>query len=167
MTMLKREWVTPAAAGVMLVSAVTGALMFFHADTGANKVVHEWIGLAVLAFVLLHVVTNFPSLKRHLAGTRGRAIVAAFVVVLAASFLQIGEGDDEPPFVPPMKALALQPIPVLAQVAGVSPDEMRRRLAAAAKQPVGEGATVSQLAGPDTRRQIHMLGEVMKADSGK
>lgn len=163
MAMLKREWVTPAAAGVMLVSAVTGTLMFFHLDTGSNKDVHEWIGLGAVALVALHVITNFRSLTTHLSGARGRAIVAAFVVVLAASFADFeGEGGGEPPFVAPMQALARQPVPVLAQVAGVTPDEMQKRLEAAAKKPVGEGATVGQLAGPDTRAQIHLLGAVMR-----
>lgn len=164
MSILKREWVTPAAAGVMLVSAVTGTLMFFHLETGANKEIHEWLGLGVVALVVMHIVTNFRSLKSHLAGTRGRAIVAVFAVVLALSFVQWEGGEEEggPPFVAPMKALALQPIPVLAQVAGVTPEEMQKRLEAVTKKPVGEGATVSSLAGPDTRAQIHVLGEVMK-----
>jgi hypothetical protein len=41
MMTIQREWVTPIAAGAFLISAVTGVLIFFHVDSGLNKVAHE------------------------------------------------------------------------------------------------------------------------------
>ena len=57
---IKREWVTPIAAGGFLISAVTGVLMFFHLDTGLNKVAHEW-----LSWVFLGGVADLRGLARQ------------------------------------------------------------------------------------------------------
>jgi hypothetical protein len=68
----QREWVTPIAAGAFLLSAVTGVLIFFHVDSGLNKVVHEWLGWVLLGGVALHVIANFSGFRRHLGARRDR-----------------------------------------------------------------------------------------------
>lgn len=39
--MTYREWATPLTIGSFLLIAVTGVLMFFHLDSGLNKLAHE------------------------------------------------------------------------------------------------------------------------------
>ncbi|MCA9613816.1 MAG: DUF4405 domain-containing protein, partial [Myxococcales bacterium] len=126
---LRREWVTPLTGGAFLLVAVTGVLMFFHVDRGLNKVAHEWLGWVLVAAVALHVVTNARALGKHLKTRRGQALVAVFVVLLGASFYSPPrEGDGGPPFVAPVAALAGAPMATLAEVAGLSEDEVRARL---------------------------------------
>jgi Domain of unknown function (DUF4405) len=157
---IERDWATPLTIGTFGVLAVTGVLMFFHLDTGLNKVVHEWLSWLLVAGVGLHVVVNLPGFMRHLASLRGRAILGTCAAVLALSFAPLG-GGDEPPFVAPMKALAAAPLPVLAQVAGVPPATLVERLAQAGVPNAAEGDSVAKLVGDDTRQQIRVLGLVM------
>jgi hypothetical protein len=94
---IQRNWVTPLAAGAFLLSAVTGILMFFHFDSGLNKLAHEWLSWVLLGAVALHVTANFDGFKRHLGTRRGQLLVGLFALVLLSSFVGSGE-KDEPPF---------------------------------------------------------------------
>jgi hypothetical protein len=162
---LQREWVTPVTMGAFGLLAVTGILMFFHADSGMNKVVHEWLSWLLLAGVAGHAFVNLPGLKRHLAGTTGRAVLGASALVLALSFLPLG-GEDGPPFIAPIRALADAPLPLLAQVAKTTPAEIRGRLERQGLKVDSDAATVHTLVGDDVRRQVHVLGAVMGSSGG-
>ena len=162
---LQRDWVTPITMGAFGLLAVTGVLMFFHADSGLNETAHQWLSWVLIGAVMLHAAVNWAGVKRHLAGWRGRAAVAAFAVLLAVSFLPLG-GSGEPPFVPPLRALADAPLPVLAQVAGTTPEQMRQRLQRAGVAPRGDADSVHALVGDDMRAQIRVLSQVIVAPGG-
>lgn len=158
---IQRKWVTPITAGAFLLSAVTGVLIFFHLDSGANKPVHEWLGLLLIAAAILHVTANFAGLKLHLATLRGRFLIGAFVIVLLVSFAPIGNESGEPPFVQPIRALAQAPLTTLAQVAQVTPEELRTKLSQAGIQSTSDEQSLSELVGTDTRKQMQVLGTVL------
>lgn len=158
---LQRDWITPITIGAFGVLAVTGVLMFFHADTGLNKAVHEWLSWLLLAAVAGHAAVNWLGFRRHLAGWRGKAALGIAAALLALSFLPLG-GAGKPPFVGPMRALADAPLPVLAQVARTTPDEIRSRLRAAGLATTGDADTVHALVGDDVGRQIRVLAAVLK-----
>ena len=65
-----RPWATPLTIGSFALMATTGILMFFHLDSGLNKVAHEWLGWAMVAGVALHATVNWAALKRHLLANR-------------------------------------------------------------------------------------------------
>lgn len=159
---LQRDWITPITMGAFGLLAATGVLMFFHLDSGLNEAAHQWLSWVLIAGVALHAAVNWPGLKRHLAGWRGRGALALFAVLLAASFLPLG-GKGEPPFVAPLRALADAPLPVLAQVAKTTPDQLRERLRRAGAPPQGDADTVHSLVGDDTRAQIRVLSQVVAA----
>lgn len=157
----RREWVTPITAGAFLLVAVTGVLMFFHADTGLNKTAHEWLSWVMLVGVALHVTNNFSLLKTHLRKRRGQLLIGLFALLLALSFIPLGGEKSEPPFMAPMRALALAPLGTLAQVAQVSPEEMQDRLAKAGFAPTSDQQSLRDLVGGDQRKQVEVLGEVL------
>ena len=157
---LQRAWVTPITMGAFGLLAVTGVLMFFHLGSGLNETAHQWLSWVLIAGVAMHAAVNWAGVKRHLAGWRARAALGVFAVLLAASFLPLG-GKGEPPFVPPLRALADAPLPVLAQVAQTSPDELRARLQRAGVDVRSDADTVHALVGDDTRAQIRVLGQVL------
>jgi len=159
---IRREWATPLTIGAFGLLAVTGTLMFFHLDTGLNKTAHEWLGWVLLAGAGLHIAANFIGFKRHLAQPRARAVMGVFALLLALSFLPLG-GSGKPPFVAPVQALAAAPLPVLAAVARVSPEQMRQRLADAGVAAAPGSDSVPALAGADTRRQMQLLNTVLAA----
>lgn len=159
---LQRDWITPITMGAFGLLAVTGVLMFFHIDSGLNETAHEWLSWVLLGGVALHAAVNWAGVRRHLAGWRGRAAVGVFAAVLALSFVPLG-GQGEPPFLPPMRALAAAPLGVLAQVAKVTPAQMRERLQAQGLSPAGDNDTVRSLVGEDTRAQMRVLSKVLAA----
>jgi hypothetical protein len=159
---IQRNWVTPITAGSFLLVGVTGVLIFFHADSGANKFVHEWLSLVLLGGALLHTTANFAGLKMHLSKPLGRTLVGVFVVALALSFIPLGGGKGEPPFAAPVRALGESSLATLAQVAQVSPEQLRERLASAGVKATSDQQTLAELVGPDTHRQMNVLGRVFQ-----
>ncbi len=159
---LQRDWITPITMGAFGLLAITGVLMFFHVDSGLNEAVHEWLSWVLLGGVALHAAVNWAGVRRHLAGWKGRAALGVFATVLALSFVPLG-GKGEPPFLPPMRALADAPLTVLAQVAKVTPGQMRERLQGQGLAPTADDDTVRSLVGEDTRAQIRVLSKVLAA----
>lgn len=162
---IAREWATPLTIGSFGLIAVTGVLMFFHLDSGLNKVVHEWLSWLLVAGVALHAVANAAAFKRYFSQPRGRLLMGAAAAVLALSFVPLGDGGAEPPFVAPIKALAAAPLPVLAQVAGVPLAQVQARLQTAGLAPGAQTDSVESLAGPDLRRQMQVLRQVLAQPS--
>ena len=160
---VQREWATPVAAGAFLLSAVTGVLIFFHIDSGLNKFVHEWLSWVLLGAVALHLVANFGGFKRHLVTRRGQVLMGAFALILALSFFSPGGPKSEPPFAPPIRALSAAPLTTLAQVAKLSPEQLRERLTTAGLQPTSDQQSLADLTGPDMRKQVKVMSSVFAA----
>ena len=160
---IQRQWVTPITAGAFLLSAVTGVLIFFHLDSGANKFVHEWLSWALLIGAALHTIANINGLKAHLSSRRGQTLIGMFALALALSFVPLGGGKSEPPFMAPIRALGEADMTTLAQVAHLTPDQLRSRLATAGVTVANEGQTLAQLVGKDARRQMQVLNLVFQA----
>jgi hypothetical protein len=159
---IQRNWVTPITAGAFLLSAVTGVLIFFHVDSGANKFVHEWLSWVLLGGALLHTTANFAGLRMHLRTRRGQALIGLFVVALVLSFIRPGGGRSEPPFMAPVRALGEANLATLAQVAQVTPAQLRDRLGKAGVHVDSDQQTLVELVGSDTRRQMQVLNRVFK-----
>jgi hypothetical protein len=163
---LQRDWITPLTMGAFGLLAATGVLMFFHLDTGLNKTAHEWLSWVLVAGVAGHAAVNWPGLKRHLAGWRGRTAAGIAALLLAASFLPLGSQGDGPPYAGAMRALADAPVPVLAEVARTTPEVMRTRLAAAGHAPASDADTARTLAGSDFGDQMRLLSAALKPAGG-
>lgn len=157
--MIKREWATPLTAGAFLLLAVTGLLMFFHADSGLNKVAHEWLSWVLVAGVALHVTANFKAFQNHLKARRGQMLIGLFALILAGSFLSVG-GKDEPPFMAPIRALTQAPVSALAQVAQVSPEEFRARMQGAGLNATSDQQTIAELVA-GREQQMRVLGQLL------
>jgi hypothetical protein len=152
MTILDRQWATPLTAGLFLLMAVTGGLMFFHLDTGLNKAAHEWLGWALVAGAIAHAAVNWGPLKRHLS-TRGigQGIVLACAVVLALSFVSLGGsgGGELPPPVRAMKAVAAAPLSQVAPLTGKPVAQLRADLAARGIVLASDEASIDSATGGD------------------
>jgi Domain of unknown function (DUF4405) len=156
-----RPWITPLVMGAFLLSAVTGVLMFFHLDSGLNKLAHEWLSWAMVVGVALHVLLNWPAFKRYLGQKVALGVMGVFALVLALSFFSPAGAKKEPPFGAPIHALAKAPLPVLAQVLGQSPEELNTRLEKAGLPVSAETQTLADLVGPDLKAQIGTLNRLM------
>ncbi|MCK6424759.1 MAG: DUF4405 domain-containing protein [Burkholderiaceae bacterium] len=163
---VNRDWVTPITMGAFALMATTGVLMFFGLRPGLIGAAHEWLSWLFLAGVAGHVLANSMAFLRHLRSRRALTIVATFLAVLvlaavASRFLP-RKPAQEPGWATPVRALAQAPLPVLAQVGGVSPEQMRERIAAAGiAQPLAEDSTVASLVGSDYEQQKNLLRKVL------
>lgn len=160
---VNREWVTPITAGAFLLSGVTGALMFFHVDSGLNKVAHEWLSWVLVIGVGLHLVTNIKVFKRYFSQPKGRWLMGAFVVLLAVSFVPVGGG--KPPFVAPLEVLSHTPLDQLVLVSELNSEQLLARLTEAGVQVESQQQSVSDLVGDDFRAQANMLKLIMVEDA--
>jgi len=159
---LSREWVTPVVGGAFLLLAVTGILMFFHVDMGLNKLAHEWLGWVLVAAIALHLTINARPLINVLKKPRGQVLAGLFVAILAASFLPVGnEGGGKASFMAVTRALADAPLPVVAQVAGITEAELTARLTAAGHAPSESTPSVSALVGPDMGASVGLLASIL------
>ncbi len=114
-----RDWATPITIGAFAIMSVTGVLMFFHLDSGFNKLAHEWLSWLMVGGVLLHAYVNWPSFKRYFVSSAlGRAIIAVSVLMLAGSFTPNAGGGGSPPPVLAMKAVTSAPLTALAPLTG-------------------------------------------------
>ena len=128
-----REWATPLTIGVFALMSVTGLLMFFHLDSGLNKVAHEWLGWAMVAGVAAHAVANWQAFKRHfLSSAVGRGVIGVSLLALACSFLPLsgGKGGASPP-VMALRGVTKAPIASVAALAGRPVAQIREDLAKA------------------------------------
>lgn len=130
MLKVSRTWATPLTAGVFVVMAATGVLMFFHADTGLNKLAHEWMGWLMVAAVMAHAMSNWSGFKRYLFGSRGaQAVLVAAAVTLVASSL-VGSGEAASPPVMALQTLSRAPLKTVLPLTGKSLGQAQAELAA-------------------------------------
>jgi hypothetical protein len=158
-----RSWITPLVIGAFVLSAVTGVLMFFHLDSGMNKLAHEWLSWAMLAAVVLHVLLNLPAFKRYLGQKTALVVIAVFALVLALSFLPLPGGKKPPAYAAPLQALAQAPLPVLAQVLGKTPEALKADLEHAGLAVDHEQQSLRDLVGPDLKAQVRALNRLLPA----
>ncbi|MEX5727540.1 hypothetical protein Ga0609869_000893 [Rhodovulum iodosum] len=155
---LVRKFATPLTIGAFLLMSVTGLLMFFHASTMTNKVVHEWVGLIFVAAALLHVFVNLRPFTAHMKRARGQAAVAVFALALGLSFLPLagGTGGGRPDFAL-LHAIEEAPLGAVAAVLDESPETLTARLRQAGYDGATADSTISDLAHGERGAQMRLI----------
>lgn len=156
-----RPWITPLVIGAFTLSAATGVLMFFHLDTGLNKLAHEWLSWAVLGAVVLHAGLNLPAFKRYFGQKTALAVMGVFAVLLVLSFVPAPGGKKPPSWGAPVQALAQAPLPLLAQVLGQSTETLTAELQKAGLSVDNDTQSLRDLVGPDLRAQVRTLNRLL------
>ncbi len=156
-----RPWITPLVIGAFALSAVTGVLMFFHLDSGLNKLAHEWLSWAMLVAVGLHAALNLPAFKRYFGQKTALGVMGLFALLLALSFVSLPGGKKPPSWGAPIQALAQAPLPVLAQVLGQSPQQLQAQLAQSGLTVDSDQQSLQDLVGPELKAQVRMLNRLL------
>ena len=146
MTLLQR-YATVATTALFPVIAISGVLMFFEIG-GPLKEAHEWLGMAFVVAVLLHLVRNwamFTKLFKHKRTYALLGLAALATLAFSAEGLMEGGGGGNP-----MRNFIQQastaPITSLAPVMGQTPEAMMDRLSKAGIAVTSADQSLKQLA---------------------
>ncbi len=91
-----REWATPLTIGSFIISAVTGIVIFFHIRIGLVRPAHEWLSWFLVLGVILHVITNWTSIKRYFSIPISSSIITGFIILSVLVFIPISEKKARP-----------------------------------------------------------------------
>ncbi len=161
-----RKWVTPLTIGSFVLMATTGVLMFYHLDSGVNKLAHQWFSWLFLTGVMLHVATNWVSFQRYFGSVKGLAVMAVIVAVLGASFYPWRGLKPEPPARSVMKVLGTTSLAELAPIARVTADEVVAKVRSKGFTVTSARQTPADIAG-DPKKADAVLGAVFAGKKGK
>lgn len=161
---ISRDWATPLTIGAFILMATTGILMFFHADMGLNKEAHEWLGWAMVAGVGAHAVANVSSFKRYFAKPSALAIMAVFVLILAASFFiqEDKDGKGGNPGRRATMAVLNAPISDIAPLAHQTPQALLAELQKAGFVIESPNQSLISVTGPEQANQFKALAVVFR-----
>lgn len=159
---IEKKWVTPLVTGSFLLVAITGILMFFHIDTGLNKVAHEWLGLIMVLGAVLHIVVNLKGFNQMFSNTMGKTIVGVFVLVLGLSFINLGGEGKEKPFMSSVEVLAKASVVDLAQVSHIDKKVLLDRLKSNGISITDDTQSIKDMVGDDTHKQMEVLNAILK-----
>lgn len=160
-----RSWATPLTIGTFVIMAVTGGLMFFHANTTANKLIHEFVGLAMIAAVVAHVVLNWRAFQTYFKRTTAMALMGGSALLLALTFVPglAPSPEGMRPDLAFASAAARAPIADLATVMGQDTDTVLALLAARGHAASAD-QSIADLVGGELRAQMGLLGALAQAN---
>ncbi|WP_114694019.1 DUF4405 domain-containing protein [Motiliproteus coralliicola] len=92
MKLQTREWSTPLIIGSSLIVSVTGIMLFFHLAEGLIMAAHEWIGIAFVAIVGLHVLNHWRPFKGYFYRKRALNLILGTFVIAAAFVFSADSG---------------------------------------------------------------------------
>jgi hypothetical protein len=129
-----RNVATPLSFITALAVSVTGLMLMFGIR-GELGEVHEWIGVAFVAALLLHMGRNWRGVLAMLKAKPAKAIIGvlgiAFAVLVAITFLPSGEGEGRGGRHSPWMVanrVAEAPIATAAPALGLSGDQAVSKL---------------------------------------
>ncbi len=164
MPLIMRRWATPLVIAAFLVSAATGLLMFFHLETGLNKLAHEWIGLIFVAGAIFHIAANWPLFTGYFNKVTPAAVIAIGGAILVASFFAGGGEGGSGGVRAMVAALGNARLSVVAELAGVTPDALAAEVTALGYAVPNADATVADIAGSDGEARMRILEAAFDAE---
>lgn len=151
-----RNLATPVTASVFVVIGVSGLMLFFGLFEDSVKEMHEWIGLAFVAAVILHLARNWIPLQVMMRqkATKASALAVALVAAVFIGGAMMG-GEEENPLRVMARAVETAPLEASAAVLGISQDEIFARLRKAGIEPAADARSLADIikkSGADPRR---------------
>lgn len=121
---------TPLTTGLFAVSAISGVALFFHLSPALFHDMHEWLSLALLVPLLLHVWRNWGVLAGY--ARKGALLWPALAVLAAAAAFAVPVLTNPQPGLSPggtaVRILTRAPLADLAPLLKTTPEILRQRL---------------------------------------
>jgi hypothetical protein len=154
-----RKYATPLTIGSFLLMTVTGILLFFHLNTTFNKVAHEYLGLVMVAAVVLHMVLNWRAFTTYFKKPLALGLMGVFVVALALSFVPTSGTQGRPEFAVVDVAMNT-PIQDLAPMLGTDAGGLIARLTEMGIEATAQ-QSLTDLAGPERGAAPALFAQLM------
>ncbi|WP_374654872.1 DUF4405 domain-containing protein [Dongia sp.] len=142
------RYATGATTGLFLVSGFSGLALFFHFQPGLFREMHEWIGLALLVPVSLHLYRNWPAFLGYIR-RRTLFIPLAAALALAAAFIVPAASSGTGPATGVariMSGLEMATIDEVSTLLATSPAALTAHLASLGYTVSGPGDTLAAIA---------------------
>lgn len=157
------EWATPFAIGAFAMTALTGILLFFKIHLGLVKPVHEWLSWLLVIGTAFHLGVNWRPTVRYFARPVGRGILFVFFVLICASLLPLGGGENRRhPADSITEALLQAPLSTVVQVAGQTPENTIEMLSARGIHPSSLQQTLQEIAVENNKQAMDVLALIFK-----
>lgn len=156
-----RKVTTPITGALSLVIGVSGVMLFFHFAEGLVKEAHEWLGMAFVAAILIHLAINWSTFKQHFrkpAAWVGTGIVSALSVMFLLSSLSGTPHDNPTRSI--MRSIQTAAVSDLAPVFKISQSDLIQKLDKAGVEIETGQESLQELAdksGVNSRRLIAVL----------
>jgi lysylphosphatidylglycerol synthetase-like protein (DUF2156 family) len=132
---LLKKYATQLTAALAVVIVITGVMMFFSVYKRQVEALHEWLGMAFVLAVVLHLTRHRKPLLTMLSQSRMRILIL-LTALIAAALIGFPSSKESNPIKQMIGAVLRAPIGEVAPVLGVSAeDAMTRLTAAGAKTP--------------------------------
>jgi hypothetical protein len=145
-----KKYATPLSIVTSIAVSVTGLMLLFGIRGEVGEI-HEWIGVAFVAAMVMHIVRNWPGIKKIMSSLPGMAIVGGLgVVFIALTVMAMPSGSGEgghgggPWMV--VNRVADVPLSTSAPALGMSADQAVTKLKAAGVPVDGPSDSLAHLA---------------------
>jgi len=171
-----RTYATPISFVTFLGCALTGLLLFFGVRGGELGDVHEWLGVAFVVALILHLARNGRGVMAMLTSPRAKLVTGIITVVVAGFVLFAipfggsgyghgqGHGQGFHGGGQVMSRIAQVPIAQLAPALGLSSEEAVARLKRAGVPVEGPQDSLSHLARDHDQRLPQMLNLLLNEE---
>ena len=163
-------WAGPVTIGSFAVVAVTGALMFFHLNTGLMKLAHEWLGWLLVVGAVAHVAVNWNPFLAYFSRPAGIAILSIFLVLGIASTIPVGGAGPggRPAMLAASRALEQSPLCVVAQVVQKTPESLVDTLKAKGIRVQDHNKqTIRDIASANKVGSMEIMGHIFPQNLGR
>ncbi len=162
-----RKVITPVVGALALVIGLSRGLLLFHMGEGVVKGAHEWLGMLFVIVMLIHMLSNWSALKKHLNQGAARLGILS-IILIAGIFLGSSALSQQASPNPVYTALEAAPVTTLALLFQVDEKELLQELQNRGvaltdnNQNLAEGAKLSGLDGRETIKKLMASVGVMR-----
>ena len=156
-----REWATPLTIGSFIISAVTGIVIFFHIRIGLVRPAHEWLSWFLVLGVILHIITNWTSIKRYFSIPISSSIIIGFIILSVLVFIPTNEKKARPLHLAG-NALLDTSLQTVALVAKEEPDNLIEKLGKKGVLVKNSEQTVQEIAVQSNKSGKVLLGLIFE-----
>lgn len=160
MTEFLRRYATPLSLVTGLAISITGIMMFFGVR-GELSDIHEWLGWAFVASLLMHIVRNWRGLLGMMKPWRSKIIVgvlgAAAVILVVTSLPTGGQaGQQGGPWLI-VNRISEAPISVSAPALGMTANDLIAKLKAKGIAVTGPEQSIAEAARKQNTDARHVM----------